>query len=128
MMSLISAARMSMASFLYLLRELVGEVMELGAQRAVVDDIADLGEHAAEERRVLAALEIDLLAARELLERGGDLLELIAVERLGRNDLGRHAVRARLDHRIELARDRGHRCEALAVEEQRDEVLRHLLR
>ena len=44
------------------------EGAELGAKGAVVDGVAELGDHAAEQVGILALDDVDLLA-RELLER-----------------------------------------------------------
>ena len=48
--------------------------------------------------------------------------QLRGIERLGRHDLGGDAAGLGLDHRVELARDRRQRRQALAVEQQVDEV------
>src|SRR5688572_14931472 len=127
MMSLISAARISMALWsLPLLGHRVAELAELGAQAAVVDRVADLCDDAAEQRRILALHHHHLLA-RELLERGGDLGELGRGQRLRRDDLGRNASRLLLEHAIDLARDRRDVRETLLVEEDVEEVLRDRL-
>src|SRR3569623_1486626 len=119
MMSLISAARMSMVDSL--LGKLVADRAELGAEGAVVHGVADLRDDATEELGVFALGDGDLLA-RELLERGGDLRELRRIERLRGGDLGGDATGLCLDHRVELARDAGQRAHALAVEQEIDEV------
>src|SRR6185295_1838572 len=60
---------------LQLLREVVAQVAELGAQAAVVHGVAEPGDYTAEQRRVFFTRDGDLLA-RELLERGRDLQNL----------------------------------------------------
>src|SRR5204863_424557 len=78
MMSLISAARMSMAGSSWgrrSLRELIAERAELGAGAAVVDHVADAGDDAAEQRGV-DLLGDDHLLAGQLLELGRDRREL----------------------------------------------------
>src|SRR6476661_4500765 len=104
MMSLISAARMSMVD-VPLLAHLVAELTELRADGAVVDRVAELGDDAADQGGVLVLGDHHLLA-RELLERRGDLLELGGGERLGRRDLRADPARLLLEHAVDLARDR----------------------
>src|SRR5687767_10018434 len=118
MMSLISAARMSMAcsSWPYLLGELIAELAELGADAAVVDDVAHLGDDASQQGRVLTLLDLDLLA-RQLLERGGDGGELRGGERGRRGDLGLDPPGAGLEERVDLAGDPRQLVEPLLVEQ-----------
>src|SRR5512137_3117515 len=93
MMRLISSARMSIAICLRwnrkerLALQGAAEVLELGAERAVVDGAPHLRDDAAEDGGVDGALDEDLLlgGGRELLGDGGDGG---VVERHGAGDAG----------------------------------------
>ena len=110
-----------MSLILALPEELLAHPLELRPDRTVPDEVADLGDHAADERRILFPIQLDLLA-RCLLERSRDPTRNVVGERLGGRHGRQHASGVLVDHRAHLAGDHGKDRDALAVEQHAREV------
>src|SRR5512138_706756 len=104
-----------------LLLQLLAEVLELRADAPVVDEAADLGDDAAEERRVDRAIEEDLGAvlARQLV---GDRLRGLVVELHRGGDLRAQPAEVAIGELPERVDHRGQVAEAVAVAEQEEEA------
>src|SRR4051794_8541947 len=96
-------------------QQLFAELLQLGTDAAVIQDVAELRDHAAHDRRIFLLFQNDHLA-RRALERGLEPLLQRRIERTRGGDRGPHPTGMLVDQGAVRARDVRQRADAALVE------------